>query len=272
VSISRFVRESRTKFSIENSTNQKRKVSISHIVKKIDDDNKLSKFVADRAPLYYRDFNKIVDSLQEGYMLSTWVDTLKRLPNSEHFQKSHFGEITSSIFVEDIIGLRRIYSKLSLNTAENQNAYKMDLVCYVPDSNPVNFIFCEVKSSAKDISDGLPAGHDKSCYADIFSSLRDYTNSDEKFDLTTIKDNIQLFSEEEKAKIKNSLKPYQNKIIGYIGIAIIDGSTYDSSEIPVLATRKSNKNFEVELLCVENYKEVSGEVYKILDYYKRGPF
>lgn len=268
MSLSLFVRESRTKFVVDPPQNEIRIVSISHIDKAKDTRN-LADFVADKAPLYYREFDKVVESLQTGYFLTMIQETLKKLPTSDHFKSSHFGEILASIFVEDIIGFKKLYCKLSLNTTENQHGFKMDLLCYVPGSNPVDFVFCEVKSSPKDVSDGMPPRHDKSCYADIFNSLREYNEGDKQFDLTIIKDNLDLNDEGEKNRVKASLLPYGIRNIGYIGIAVIDHSTFVKEEVPVLATRRSNKTFNVELLCVESYKEVSTEAYQILERYKK---
>ena len=229
----------------------------------------LSYYVADKTPLYYREFDKVVESLKDGFMLTTFKETLDKLPTSEHFRSSHFGEIAASLFVEEVIGLTKLYCKLSLNTSEHQHGYKMDLVCYVPGSDPVEFVFCEVKSSPKDATDGLPANHHQSCYADIFNSLREYEEGDKKFDLTLIKDHLSIIDQAEKERVRNALIPYTIKKVSYIGIAVIDHSTFDESEVPVLATRKSGKEFNVELLCVESYKEVAAEVYAILEGFKK---
>ena len=114
----------------------------------------------------------------------------------------------------------------------------------------------------------MPPGHDKSCYAEIFNSLRIYNEGDQSFDLTTLKDRLEITDETEKKRVKDSLLPYANRNVGYIGIAVIDHSTYLEEEVPVLATRKSDKTFDVELLCVEQYKDTSSQVYKILEKYK----
>lgn len=267
MSLNIFVRESRTRFSLDPSKTELRAVNISTILKNSSDHN-LADLVADRAPFYYREFDKVVESMQSGYFLTTIRETLKRLPNSNHFQDSHFGEILASIFVEDVIGLKKLYCKLSLNSSENQNAYKMDLLCYEQGSDPVKFVFCEVKSSNKHESEGMPPGHDKSCYADIFNSLRTYNEGDQSFDLTTLKDRLEINDEDEKKRVKDSLLPYANRTVGYVGIAVIDHSTYLEEEIPVLATRKSTKVFDVEVLCVEQYKDTSSQVYSILEKFK----
>jgi len=267
VSITKFIKETRTKFALDPSKTELRLVSVSQILKQ-SDPYKLADFVADKAPFYYREFDKIIESMQSGFFLTAIKETLKKLPSSDHFKSSHFGEILSSIFVEEVLGLTKLYCKLSLNTTENQNAYKMDLLCYKPYSNPVEFVFCEVKSSPKHSTDGMPPGHDKSCYADIFNSLRTYNEGDKQFDLTVLKDNLDIDDPTEKERVRKSLLPYSDKIVGYVAIAIIDESTYVVDEVPILATRKSSKKFDVEVLCVESYKEVSGEVYSILEKYK----
>lgn len=266
MSIQSFLRQTRVQFSTSDPTAQLRLVLISELLKKNGNDIQLSKYLADRAPLYYRNVEDVINSLSDGFMLSTLVETLSKLPTSDRFQSSHFGEIVASVFLEDVLGYKRLYSKLSHNTSENQNAFKMDVVSYVPGSDPVEFIFSEVKSSPKSSSDGLPPNHDKSCFADVFNSLRDYSESDLKFDLTLIKDNLNVASEADRSNIKKALRPYSNqKVVGYIGMLIIDQSTLDPNETEILGTRKSNKNFSAELICVEEYKVVSLDMYELLN-------
>lgn len=267
VSLNIFMRESRTRLTLDPSKKELRIVSISNILSE-KSPHKLADFIADKAPLYYREFDKVVESLQSGFFLSAIRETLKRLPDSDHFKSSHFGEILASVFVEDVLGLKKLYCKLSLNSTENQNAFKMDLLCYIPGSDPVEFVFCEVKSSPKDAADGMPPKHDASCYADIFNSLRTYNEGDKAFDLTTLKDRLDIQDPTEKRRVKESLLPYASRKVGYIGVALIDLDTYLDTEVPVLATRKSDKIFNIELLCVEQYKNTSAEVYQILEKYK----
>lgn len=265
MSLKSFLRKSRIAFNSADKTKQIRAVYVSEAASSDAEKNQLSKYIADKAPLYYRNLEDIIKSLKDGFFTTTIYETLQKLPTSEHFQSSHFGEIVSSIFLEDILNLKRLYSKLALNTTENQNAYKMDIICYDPSSDPIKFVFCEVKSSPKSKEDGLPAGHDKSCYADIFNSLRTYSESDKKFDLTAIKDKLNGVEEEERKRIKSALMPYQQIVVGYIGVSVIDHNTYDESEVEILAKRKSVKDFNAEIICVESYKTVSLEVFKRLE-------
>lgn len=229
----------------------------------------LIEYLSDRTPSFYRNFKKLSEDLKDGFYISSFKQTLARLPNHEHFQSSHFGEISASVFVEEVLGIKKIYSKLSLNTTENQNAYKMDLVCFVPGSDPMEFVFCEVKSSNKHKKDGFPAGHDKSCYADIFNSLKKYNKVDLDFDLTAIKDNLDSITEPDRANIRRSLIPYSPRKINYKGIAVIDLSTIHEEECNVLCKRKSDKEFDVEVVGIEDFKKVAEGVYQKLESIKR---
>ncbi|WP_156782005.1 Hachiman antiphage defense system protein HamA [Acidihalobacter aeolianus] len=208
----------------------------------------LDQYVADRAPLFYRSVDSIMDDLRAGYFLTAVKDTLAKLPTSKSFQTSHFGEIVAGIFAEEVLGLRRLYSKLSLLSAENANPYKMDLVLYDPDSVPIKFIFGEVKCSPKVAADGLPTKHDASCFSDLFNSMNKYQSSDRNFDLAAARDNLGNIPTGDRDRVRDALKPYSGSEVGYAGFVIIDTSTFDLGEAQVLRTRKNNKEFEVDLV------------------------
>lgn len=218
----------------------------------------LDKYIADKAPLFYRSVNSVIKDIQEGYFISAMNRTLSKLPTSESFQESHFGEIVAGIFAEEVLGLRRLYSKLTLLTAENSNAYKMDLVMYDPNSDPLTFIFGEVKCSPKT---GVSVGHDKSCFADVFNSMNKYKEKDREFDLTAAKDNILNVPEEEREKVSSALLPYSGSKVAYAGFVVIDNTTFDNDEAQVLRTRKNEKNFDVDIVCIESYSDVAENVY-----------
>ena len=229
----------------------------------------MADYIADKTPLFYRDLPKIIDDLGDGYFVTTIKSTLAKLPTSESFQESHFGEIATGIFVEEVMGLRKLYSKLTLLTAENANAFKMDLVLYRPTSDPIEFIFGEVKSSPKISADGSPVGHHKSCFADIFTSMNKYGDDDLAFDLTAAKDHIQALPEVERNRIRKALMPYGDLIVSYAGFAIIDTTTKSDSEISLLATRQNKKTFDVDVICVEEFPTVATSAYKRLEALRR---
>lgn len=225
----------------------------------------LEQYLADRVPLFYRNVDNIVKTLKQGFFLSAFVETLEKLPTSEHFRESHFGEIASAIFADEVMGLRKVYSKLRLLTSENSNAYKMDLILYDPKSDPIELLFAEVKSSPKTAADGLPAKHDKSCFASIFTSLNSYKERDLKFDLTAAKDHLDTLPPDEQAKLRQALMPYSDTPKGYVAFAVIDTSTKCDDEIALLATRRNEKKFDVDLVCMEAFPSVAQAVYGKLE-------
>lgn len=226
------------------------------------DSYSLDQYVADRAPLFYRSIESIVADLRAGYFKTAVDSTLARLPTSTSFVESHFGEVVAAIFAEDVLGLRRIYSKLTLLTSENSNPYKMDLLLFDPSTEPVTLIFGEVKSSPKDYAHhGDTPRHDTSCFPDLFSSMRKYSESDVAYDLTAARDNLYQLPAAEQERVRAALLPYSGAPIRYIGFALIDWSTFNSSEAQLLRTRRSSTEFSVDLVCLESYAEVAHSAY-----------
>jgi hypothetical protein len=259
---SQFVRVQRASFTHHKEL--VRAVYVSELHKSAGE-SALAGYISDKAPLFYRDPAKILKGLEEGYFLTPFKETLLRLPISESFRESHFGEITAAIFAQEVVGLRKIYSKLSLLTAENANAFKMDLILFDPNTDPITLIFGEVKSSSKSAADGLPAKHDGSCFASLFKSLNSYSPEDLEFDLTTAKDNIDALPEPERSKVKNALLPYAATPLKYAGFTVIDTATRDADEVAMLGTRKADKNWDVDVICVDEYLAVATKVYERLD-------
>jgi hypothetical protein len=196
----------------------------------------------------------VITDLKAGSFLTTVRDTLRRIPSAESFQESHFGEIVAGLFAEEISELCRLYSKLSLLTAENSNAFKMDLVLCNLKKIPLEFVFAEVKSSPKSADEGLPAGHDKSCFPSLFESFNKYDSVDLEFDLTAARDNLAIMDPGEAKRIHDALLPYGSRTIKYAGFVVIDSATHSEEEAALLATRKNSTEFEVDLICIESLK------------------
>jgi Cap4 SAVED domain len=224
----------------------------------------LEAYMADRVPYFYKDPSDIARTFEAGYFLSAVKDVLRKLPTAPSFQQSHFGEILAAVYAEEVLGLGRIYSKLAMLTAENANAFKMDVLFYRPGTDPVEFVFSEVKSSMKTADEGLPAGHDATCFANLFTSFNKYKEGDLEFDLDRIKERLSELPSSDREAIKQSLLPHRRRHVQYAGFCVIDSSTQDEQESALLATRRNAKTFDVELLCVAELPEVVGETYKML--------
>ena len=224
--------------------------------------HKLEELLADRAPLFYRSPDRIVELLHEGYFRTAFREALQRLPTSDHFRDSHFAEILSALVAQELLGWRLIYSKLRLLTAENANAFKMDLVFFDPTQTEPTLILGEVKSSMKS---AVPANHHKSCYPSLFKSLKNYSDSDLAYDLTAARDNIDALPHEERQVVRDALLPYARRSIKYAAFSVIDTETRSEDETTMLATRSSTKVFDIDLLCVDEIASVSGSTYAILE-------
>ena len=226
----------------------------------------LHDLMADKAPLFYRSPDQISDLLEAGFFRTAFREALSQLPTSQHFRQSHFSEILSAIFAQSVMGWQLIYSKLKLLTAENSNPYKMDLVFFDRNQKTPTFILGEVKSSMKC---QVPANHHKSCYPSLFNSLRDYSDSDMQYDLTAARDNISGLSPPERERVRTALLPYSEPKILFAGFTVIDTVTRNDDETKILATRKSPKKFDIELLCVDELASVCESTYSILDEMRR---
>ncbi len=257
--LSKLLKVTRAKFSCDGTVY--RIVFESRLHKEAENLN-LADYVADKAPLFYRDVGKISSELSDGYYISSLKRTLAKIPTADSFKQSHFAEIACGIFAEEVMGLVRIYSKLSLLTAENANAFKMDLVLCDPSTEPLEFVFAEVKSSPKSVS---PANHHLGCYADLFNSFNKYEETDREFDLGAARDRIDSIPNPLRDRVHKALLPYAGTKIRYAGFAVVDEATFFEPEVRILATRKNSKVFDVDLVCIEAYRDVTDKAYLILE-------
>lgn len=224
----------------------------------------LEKYMADRVPYFYKDPAEIAKLFEQGYFLSAVHKVLLRLPTADSFRESHFGEILAAIYGEEILGLERLYSKLMLLTAENANAYKMDVLFFRPGCDPAEFVLAEVKSSMKNAADGLPSRHDKTCFANLFTSFNKYTARDLEFDLAAIEERLPRIPQPDREVIRKALLPHRARNIHYAGMCVIDTTTHDEKESVMLGTRKNDRSFDVDILCVTELSDVVDETFELL--------
>jgi hypothetical protein len=226
---------------------------------------KLEEYMAERVPYFYKEPKEMAQLFEGPYFLTAIKKVLMKLPTAESFRESHFGEIIAGVYSEEVLGLRMLYSKLAGLTSENANAYKMDLLFFRPGSDPAEFVFAEAKSSMKTAEDGLPAAHDKSCFPSLFDSFNKYKEKDLEFDLAAIEERLDKIAEPDREILRQSLLPHRPRNIHYAGFCVIDQSTHDEDETAVLATRKNDRVFDVDLLCVAELPHVVTATYGLLD-------
>jgi hypothetical protein len=69
---------------------------------------------------------------------------------------------------------------------------------------------------------------------------------------------------EDVERITDALLPYRQRRVRYAGFCVIDTSTHDDNEATVLATRRNEKAFDVDLLCVTELPTVAAAAYEML--------
>jgi hypothetical protein len=245
--------------------NHVRAVYASQIIRAPEDDEPLEDWMFGKVPLFYRAPEDIAESFKHTTDFTKPIrDTLLRLPSKQSFQESHFGEILAGVFCEEVLGLRLLYSKLSLLTAEDTNAHKMDLVLYrLLQSAAVEFTFAEVKSSMKQGPED--ASHDRGCFAKLFDSLREYQDADRDFDLAVIEDRMKELPADHRERVRRALSPDTDLDLRYAGVCVIDSSTHDDAPAQVLGTRASPRTFDVDVLAVAELPAVATATYARLE-------
>ncbi len=241
-----------------------RAVHRSEVVRAPQNGEPFERWMVGKVPFFYRNPEEIANSFSRTTDFRKPLrDTLRRMPISESFRESHFGEIVAGIFAEHVLELRLLYSKLSLLTTENANANKMDLVLY--DSRPakVEFVFAEVKSSTK--PGPKPACHDAGCFKKLFDSFNKYGDDDRDFDLAVVEERLRALPNDDAARVRAALNIDGDPSIRYAGVCVIDTATHDDSEAAVLATRANPKAFDVDVVCVAELGPVAAATYQLFE-------
>jgi hypothetical protein len=143
-------------------------------------------------------------------------------------------EILAAHFIESRLGLRRLYSKLTLLSSQNTNAHKMDGLFVDTKSSPFTYLFVEAKSSILP-TDSTPRKSRRSgILADMIRSLELYAQDDPRFELSRIRDNLEKeFSSQEQKIIRADLIPPWPDILRYLGVSITNKSTVNWTLIPL---------------------------------------
>src|SRR5215213_1793518 len=92
--------------------------------------------VAGQIPYFYRKPESIAaDFSRRHNALDMITDLAVKAPTTPKFQRSHCGEIFCALYVEQVLGFTRLYSKLTITSSENTNVHKMD--AFFVDTNSV---------------------------------------------------------------------------------------------------------------------------------------
>src|SRR3989442_10617363 len=108
----------------------------------------LAHLIAGQIPYYYRKPENIAaDFSRRHNALDMIMELANKAPKTAKFRQSHCGEIFCSLYVEQVLGFRRLYSKLALTTSEDTNVHKMDAFFVDVTKTPFTYLEVEAKTS-----------------------------------------------------------------------------------------------------------------------------
>jgi hypothetical protein len=228
------------------------------------DGHPLSRYIAGQIPYYYREPKAIgADFAARHDALEMILALFSQSPTTAKFQNSHCGEILSSIFLEDVVGYRRLLCKLTLTTAEDTNVHKMDGFFVKTTCDPFQYLFVEAKTSILPTDKTKFSGHRHGILKQMITSLGAYDKVDERFDFTRIRDNLeQGFSPSEAKQIRSDLVPPGPSNASYVGVAVTNKQTIDQGDDDYILSAASNKKFDFYGLVVVDLKQLAQESYQ----------
>jgi len=235
-------------------------------------DRDLPYYIAGQIPFFYRSPDKIADEFrQRSNALDLVVDLATKAPTNPKFQQSHCGEIIAALYLEDILGFRRLYSKLTLTTSENTNVHKMDGFFVDTGQSPYLYIAVEAKSSILPTERSGFSGHRYGILNQMIKSLGKYSVIDKRFDLTVIRDNLEkfAFSIEEQSQIRKDLLPPGPSNLINIGMATINKSTVSEKDNIYILCEPCTTLFNYRAIVVADLSELAKKSYGLVHKLKR---
>jgi hypothetical protein len=226
--------------------------------------HQLARYLGGRIPYHYRTPENIGADFSAGHDAIEMVLSLfSQAPTTPKFQNSHSGEILSSIYLEEVVGYQRLYSKLTLTTAENTNVHKMDGFFVKTDVSPFHYLFVEAKTSIHPHGTSTFRGHRSGVLKQMIRSLGSYVPGDERFDLTRIRDNLsQRFDPAVAKEIKADLVPPGPLNSSFMGIAVVNAATVNQKDDDYILGQPCEREFEFRALVVSDLAALAKEAYR----------
>lgn len=235
-------------------------------------DRDLAYYLAGQIPYFYRPPDKIADEFRErSNALDLVVDLATKAPTSRKFQQSHCGEILAALYIEDILGFRRLYSKLTLTTSENTNVHKMDGFFVDIRQSPYIYIAVEAKSSIMPTGTSNFSGHRYGILKQMIESVENHSSINKRFDLTLIRDNLErfAFSIEEQIQIRKDLFPPGPHNLINIGMATINKSTISEKDDIYILCEPCTTCFNYRAIVVADLSELTKTSYGLVQGLKK---
>jgi hypothetical protein len=202
------------------------------------------------------DFSSRVSALEAVLALASSI------PDSPSFQNSHCGEILAAHFIEERLGFRRLYSKLTLLTSQNTNAHKMDGLFVDTKNFPYTYLFVEAKSSILPTVSTPRKSHRSGILTDMIRSLEVYAQDDPRFEFSRIRDNLEKeFSPEERKIIQADLTPPGPDTLRYFGVSITNKDTVNYEDDDFILSKECHLSFDYHGLVVTDLAMLAEEAY-----------
>lgn len=223
----------------------------------------LGKHVSGQLPYHYRTVEGITADFASGHSaLEAVLALAASMPTSPSFQNSHCGEIIASHFVEQHLGFRRLYSKLTMLTSQNTNAHKMDGLFVKTSVAPYQYLFVEAKSSILPTQATPNKSHRSGILKHMVESLEGYSSDDPRFELSRIRDNLEKsFTLDEATLIRGNLIPPGPDNIKFLGISVTNMQTVNAKDDDFILSVNCSALFEYYAIVITDLSQIAQEAY-----------
>lgn len=223
----------------------------------------LGKYLTGQLTHYYRTLDGIASDFKSGNSeLEALLAMIAPIPTVASFQNSHCGEIAAAQFVEEVLGYRRLYSKLTLLTSENTNAHKMDGLFVKTSCAPYEYLFVEAKSSILPTESTKAKTHRSGILTQMVNSLHKYHGEDPRFEFSRIRDNLESsFSGNEAEIISADLTPPGPDNLKFIGVSVTNACTVNVEDDDFILSRHCDIDFNYYALVVTDLAGLAKDAY-----------
>ena len=226
----------------------------------------LSKYVGGQMPYYYRKLDSVVADFESGNnALEAVCDLMSTAPTEASFRNSHCGEIIASLYVGEKVGVRRLYSKLTMTTSENTNPHKMDALFVDMSTDDYECIFVEAKSSILPTEATPKAYHRHGILKQMLESLHGYGTAHPRMEMVRIRENLEnTFEKTEREKILNDLRP-PGPELGFLGVSVTNAPTVSPKDDDFILSSDCSVPFSYHAVVVTNLESIASEAYSKWD-------
>jgi len=223
----------------------------------------LGKYLTGQLPKHYRTLDAIASDFESGNScLEAVLGMIACMPTVASFQNSHCGEIAAAQFVEELLGYRRLYSKLTMTTSENTNAHKMDGLFVKTSCTPFEYLFVEAKSSILPTVKTKTKTHRSGILTAMLESLHAYDDEDPRFEFARIRDNLEeSFAINEAKIIRGDLTPPGPDNLKFLGISVTNASTVNADDDDFILSKQCDIHFDYYALVVTDLAELAKDAY-----------